>query len=124
MTEKRILVVDDAATVRKHLSTILSQAGYRVGEAVDGFTALEQLKGGGYDLLVLDLEMPGMSGFEVLRIVKSGSAVKSLPVLCITGVHKDLKDVHKLRELGAAGYVDKECSSEDLLFRVEKALQP
>lgn len=124
MPGKQILIADDSAVVRKHLSTILTHAGYQVGEATNGLEALEKLKGGGYDLLITDLEMPQMSGFELLRIVKSGGAVKNIPVFCITGVHKDLADIHKLQELGAAGYVSKECTSEDLLFRIEKALKP
>ena len=124
MSGKQILIADDSETVRKHLATILTHAGYQVSEATDGLEALEKLKGEGYDLLILDLQMPKMSGFEVLRIVKSGDAVPNLPVLCITGVHKDLADIHKLKELGASGYISKECTPEDLLFRVEKALQP
>lgn len=123
MTGRQILIVDDSATVRKHLAAILIHAGYQVSEATNGLEALEKLASGGYDLLILDLQMPKMSGFEVLRIVKSGGAVKNLPVLCITNVHKDLADIHKLKELGAAGYVSKDCTSEDLLFRIEKAIQ-
>ncbi len=118
----RILLVDDSTTVRKHLATILSNGGYQVTEAENGMEALEKLKAGGFNLLVLDLQMPQMSGFDVLRIVKAGAVGKGIPVLCITAVHRDLNDVHKLRELGADGFILKDTSPEDLLFRVKKAL--
>ena len=89
----------------------------------NGFETLEKLKAEEHDILLLDLQMPKMSGFEVLRIIKSG-AVKKLPVLCVTGVHTNLTDIHKLKELGANGYINKDCSPNDLLFRIEKALHP
>jgi DNA-binding response OmpR family regulator len=123
MSGERILVTDDSAMVRKYLSTILTNAGYEVSEAGSGFETLEKLKTQEHALLLLDLQMPEMSGFEVLRIVKSGAVVKSLPVLCITGVHTNLTDIDKLKELGAIGYINKECSPEDLLFRVQNALR-
>ena len=121
---KHILLVDDSAAVRKHLATVLQGAGYQVTEAQNGIETLDKLKSGGFDLLILDLQMPQMSGFEVLRIVKAGGVFKALPVLCITGVHKDLTDVHKLRELGADGYIQKDTPAEDILFRIKKAIQP
>ncbi|MBI3811752.1 MAG: response regulator [Nitrospirae bacterium] len=121
---KRILLADDSATVRKYLATILQGTGYQVTEAQNGLEALEKLKAGGFDLLITDLEMPQLSGFDVLRIVKAGGAIKPLPILCITGVHKDLADVHKLQELGAEGYIQKDTPAEDILFRVKKALEP
>ena len=124
MSGERILVTDDSAMVRKYLSAILANAGYEVSEAGDGFETLEKLKTQKHALLLLDLQMPKMSGFEVLRIIKSGVAVKSLPVLCITGVHTNLTDIDKLKELGATGYINKECSPEELLFRVKKIIQP
>ena len=123
MSGERILVTDDSAMVRKYLSAILANAGYEVSEAGDGFETLEKLKTQKHALLLLDLQMPKMSGFEVLRIIKSGVAVKSLPVLCITGVHTNLADIHKLKELGANGYIHKDCDPDDLLFRVKNALR-
>ena len=116
---KHILLADDSAAVRTHLATVLQGAGYQVTEAQNGIETLEKLKAGGFDLRILDLQMPQMSGFEVLRIVKAGGVFKPLPVLCITGVHKDLTDVHKLRELGADVYIPKDTAAEYLLFRVK-----
>jgi CheY-like chemotaxis protein len=122
MATKQILIVDDSAAVRKNFSDILTRAGYAVSEAYNGYDALEKLKKGQFDLLLLDLELPQLSGFEVLRIVKSGGPIKDLPVLCVTGIHKDLEDIHKLKEIGALGFVDKNVPQETLLFRIQRAL--
>lgn len=124
MARKRILVVDDSATTRRFLSTTLSQAGYDVREVQGGPEALENLREAAFDLVILDVEMPQLSGFEVLRIMKSATPWKSIPVLVITGVHKDLSHVHKLRQLGADGFIDKDTPSEQLLFRVGQLIPP
>jgi CheY-like chemotaxis protein len=123
MPSKSILIVDDSVSVRKYLAGILTHAAYNVTEAGSGMEALEKLKTGKFDLLLLDLNLPELSGFEVLRIVKTpGGPFQTLPVLCITGVHRELQDIKKLQELGAAGFIDKEVSATDLAFRVKKIL--
>ncbi len=119
---KSILLVDDSTAVRKRIAAALVGAGYAVTEAATGMEALERLKSGSHDLLLLDLNLPQLSGFEILRLVKSGGPIRDLPVLCITGMHRDLADIQKLRELGAAGYIDKESSQEDILFRINQVL--
>lgn len=119
---KSILLVDDSVTVRRHLAGILTGAGHSVVEVESGAKALEQVKSSKFDLVLLDLNLPQLSGFEVLRIIKAGGSIPNVPVLCITGVHREVEDVQKLRQLGAAGYISKECSPEDLLFRVSDVL--
>ena len=123
MAGERILITDDSSTARKSLCVLLENAGYQITEASNGLEALAKLKNEKYALLILDLQMPQMNGFEVLRIIKSGTVVKGLPVLCMTSVHTHLEDIHKLKDLGATGYINKDCSPEDLLFRIEKTLQ-
>ena len=124
MGGKHILLVDDSSSVRQHLGSILKNAHYQVTDAENGVRAIEKLKSGSFDLLLLDLQMPEMSGVEVLRLVKAGAVGKDLPVLCITGVHKDLSTVHTLQKLGADGFIYKETTPEALLFRVKKAIDP
>jgi len=123
MSEKNILIADDSAMVRNHLVCILEAAGFRMSEASDGLEALAALKQKKFDLLILDLEMPKLSGFELLRIVKGDVHTQKTRILCITSVYTKLGDVHKVMELGAKGYIQKNCTPEDLLFRVDQAFQ-
>ena len=120
MPNKDILIVDDSATLRNHLIGILSGAGYKVNSAADGIEALKALKSTKVDLMLLDLQMPKMNGFEVLRMIQNDVDTQNLHILCITGVYDKLEDIHKLKELGAHGYIRKDCTPEDLLFRVER----
>ncbi|MCW5895052.1 MAG: response regulator, partial [Bacteroidetes bacterium] len=71
MAEKRkILVVDDEDALRTVLSAELNSEGYDVGTAADGMEALDELRKGAYDLVLLDIKMPNMNGFEVLKVIK------------------------------------------------------
>jgi CheY-like chemotaxis protein len=70
VSHKTILIVDDNATLRMTLSLILRQEGYRVRVAADGFSALPEMRQGTPDVLLSDLNMPGMSGFELLSVVR------------------------------------------------------
>ena len=120
MSQKDILIADDSVMVRNHFIGILGGAGFQVSEATNGLEALKTLKSKKINLLLLDLEMPEMNGFEVLRMIKNDIESENLRILCITSVHTKLDDIHKVMELGAKGYIKKDCSDEDLLFRVNK----
>ena len=118
----RILIVDDSKTVRLAIRQTLSEAGYEVIEAETGTMALELAKKERLDLILLDLELPGLNGFEVLRFLKGMPAVKEVPVLAITGIFERLEDIHRLKTLGAAGYIRKDTAPGELVFRVRHAL--
>lgn len=122
MSQKRLLVVDDALMVRRHVCRTLAPAGYAVDEASDGMEALQALKRASYDLVLLDLEMPRLGGVELLRLLRGGAVAQMPPVLVLTSAAVDRNDLRRFRELGAAGYVDKESVAEQLLFRVRAAL--
>ncbi len=121
---KTILVVDDSQTVRSGFLVTLTEAGHTVLEAQNGIEALKTLKMKKVDLVLLDIQMPEMNGFELLRMVKNDLEVKHIPILCITNLHTKLEDVHKLMELGASGHIKKDGSAEDLLFRIDRAFSP
>ena len=74
------------------------------------------------DLLLLDLQMPKMTGVELLRMIKNDTDTANLRILCMTGNKANLDDIHKLQEFGAKGYVAKDASDDDLLFRIERVL--
>jgi DNA-binding response OmpR family regulator len=115
-----ILVVDDEATMRRSLADILRLEGYRVQMAESGETAVQRLQSEVYDLILLDLKMPGMDGVEVLR-----QAVKIAPetqVILLTA-HGSLESAIEALRLGAHDYLLKPSSPEVILESVAKALQ-
>lgn len=118
---KKILVADDTATVRKVAVRLLVSAGYDVLEAEDGRQALEMVQNEHPDLILLDLLMPKMTGFDVLREIKKAERIKQTPILIMSGVFK--KDVLDfLQASGVAGFVDKEQIKDSLIFRVQQLL--
>ena len=116
----RILVVDDEPAIRRFLQTSLTAQQYKVSEAADGGTALEMLRQGSFDALVLDLGMPGMDGFEVIRRVReSGNAV---PIVVLSARADEAGKVRAL-DMGADDYVTKPFGIEELLARIRAAVR-
>ena len=116
---KKILVADDTATVRKVAVRLLSAAGYDVVEAADGREALDMVNNEHPDLILLDLLMPKMTGFDVLREIKKTTRVKATPILVMSGVFK--KDVLDfLHASGVSGFIDKDQIKDSLVFRVQQ----
>lgn len=99
---KHILVVDDDRLSRKLVETLLEGDGYAVACVDSGSTALKAIAEAAPDLVVLDLMMPGMDGFEVLRQLRSTPATRNLPVVLVTAL--DQADVHA--RLASAGAVE------------------
>ena len=115
-----ILVVDDEATMRRSLADILRLEGYRVQMAESGEEAIQRLQCDTYDLLLLDLKMPGVDGVEVLRF-----AVKTAPetqVILLTA-HGSLESAIEALRLGAHDYLLKPSSPDLILASVAKALK-
>ncbi|MGH7548059.1 MAG: response regulator [Gemmatimonadales bacterium] len=112
----KILVVEDDKTVGQYVKRGLAEAGYHVELVGDGTEALRLATDGRYDLLVLDLRLPGRSGLEVLRTLRDRG--NSIPVLVLTAQDAVDFKVQALR-MGADDYVTKPFSLEELLARVE-----
>lgn len=119
---RSVLVVDDTEAILQVAEQTLRDGGYRVSLARDGVAALDAVEKDRPDVLVLDLLMPRMTGFEVLRELRKSEDLKDLPVLVMSAVYKD-NLIEFLHELGADGYVDKENLTDNLLFRVTSLLQ-
>ena len=118
---KKVLVADDTATVRKIAARLLASAGYEVLEAEDGRQALDLVQNEHPDLILLDLLMPRMTGFDVLREIKKSARVRETPILVMSGVFK--KDVLDfLQAAGVSGFLDKEQIKDSFLFRVQQIL--
>lgn len=118
----RILVVDDEPAHREVLGTYLELAGYDVEEAEDGSAAIAWMEQIRPDLVLLDLQMPEMDGFAVLRKMRSDPQLASVPVIMVTAMGKGSLKVRGL-ELGADDYVTKPFDKAELLARVRARLR-
>lgn len=116
----RILIVDDEPPIRRFLHTSLGAQGYRVFEAADGKSCLEMAKANPIDVLVLDLGLPDISGFEIIeRLRAQGSAV---PIIVLSSRTDEAGKVKAL-DLGADDYVTKPFGVDELLARIRAALR-
>ncbi len=114
----RVLIVDDEEDARIMIRTLLEREDYVVAEAEDGKKAIEILeKDPGYDLVVLDLQMPEMDGYETLKWIRGNVQTTALPVLVRTGTGSDEIEAELLRA-GADDYVDKSVDAPRFLARV------
>lgn len=120
---KTILVVDDSPTVRKLISGKLEKSGHNVICAVDGVEALERIAEGRPDLVLLDITMPRMDGYEVCKQIRQDPEARDLPVVMISG--KDgFFDKVRGRMAGTTGYVTKPFGPETLMKALETYLLP
>ena len=115
----RILLVDDEQSVQKLLAFPLRKDGYDVVCACDGEEALDRVRDGGFDLVVLDLMLPKVDGFEVCRQVRSRSSV---PIIMLTAKTEEIDKVLGL-ELGADDYITKPFSVREFRSRVKAVLR-
>ena len=115
----RILLVDDELSVQKLLTYPLRKEGYEVVSALDGAEALERLGDGGFDLVVLDLMLPKVDGFDVCRQIRARSAV---PIIMLTAKAEETDKVIGL-ELGADDYITKPFSVREFRSRVKAVLR-
>ena len=118
----RVLVVDDQDPNRLLLRDLLEAQGHEVIEAVDGSEALQQVATTAPDVVLLDIGMPGMDGFEVCRRIKSEPSTASIPVLLVTALSQ--RD-HRLLGIGAGAndYITKPIDKSDLTLRVRNAVR-
>jgi len=119
---KKILFIEDEETLQKTLGEVLKQEGYEIIPALDGKAGLNLLKSEKPDLILLDLVMPKMDGFEVLKRLKADEETKDIPVIVLTNL-EGIGDVGKAIELGATTYLVKaQYSLEEVVEKVKKAL--
>ncbi len=122
MEMRRILIVDDEKDLVELLSYNLKKERFSIDASYDGDDALIKLKNNKYDLIILDLMLPGMDGLEILRFIRSKKELSSLPVLMLTAKGEETDRVIGL-EMGADDYVTKPFSPRELIARVKALLR-
>jgi class 3 adenylate cyclase len=120
--ESRILIVDDTPKNIQLLGTILRKEGYQINIAQNGLQALEVVGQMPPDLILLDVMMPELDGFETCRRLKGEPSTQDIPVIFLTA-KVDMEDIVKGFELGAVDYVTKPFNSAELLSRVSTHLE-
>lgn len=119
----KILVVDDFSTMRRIIRNILKEIGYNnVDEADDGSTALEKLKGGGFDFVVTDWNMPNMPGIELLKAIRQDPGLKETPVLMVTA-EAAKENVVTAVQAGVNNYIVKPFTAAALKERIDLILE-
>lgn len=117
-----ILIVDDTPDNLRLLSKILTEQGYEVGKALNGQMALKAVQASPPDLILLDINMPQMDGYEVCERLKANDQTKKIPVIFLSALNEWL-DKAKAFRAGGVGYVTKPFKDEEVLVRVENQLK-
>jgi two-component system KDP operon response regulator KdpE len=119
MSAGRILVIDDDPQIRRAMLATLTSRNYQVSDARTGEEGLEKLRAGTYDLVLLDMNMPGIGGIETCRTIRSTSEV-AIIMLTVANTEKDKVDA---LDAGADDYVTKPFSTPELLARIRASLR-
>jgi chemosensory pili system protein ChpA (sensor histidine kinase/response regulator) len=122
-TEERlvVMVVDDSITVRKVTTRLLERNGFKVLTAKDGIDALGQLQDTVPDMMLLDIEMPRMDGFELATHVRNEDQLKHIPIIMITSRTGD-KHRERARGIGVNNYLGKPYQEKDLLDSIHEII--
>jgi two-component system chemotaxis response regulator CheY len=118
---KRIMTVDDSASVRQMVSFTLKQAGYEVVEALDGKDALAKLDASGVHMVLTDLNMPNVDGIGVIKGVRAHPTYRFIPVVMLTTESQESRKLEG-KQAGATGWIVKPFKPEQLLAVIKKVL--
>jgi len=116
---KKILIVDDEPAILRILGDVLTDEGYNVIAATDGETGIEKAKVSNPDLIILDVMLPGINGFEVCKLLKENEQTKKISIIILTGISTLVEHKQKALQLGADDYITKPFDMSDLLNRVK-----
>jgi two-component system, chemotaxis family, chemotaxis protein CheY len=116
---KRILTIDDSKTIRDMLMLTLADAGFEVLQAIDGQDGLDVLDKEQVDLVITDINMPRMDGYEVIRRMRSNAAYKSMPILVLT-TESEVEKKNLARVAGATGWMVKPFDPDRLIATINK----
>lgn len=125
MTNKntKFLIVDDFSTMRRIVRNLLKELGYNnIDEAEDGVAAIRKLRGGNFDFIVSDWNMPNMDGLHLLQLIRSDAELKHLPVLMVTAEAKK-ENIIAAAKAGASGYIVKPFTGTTLNEKLSKIFE-
>jgi phosphate regulon transcriptional regulator PhoB len=122
MTTKNILIVDDEPDIVQLISYNLHKAGFQISKALDGEEALQVVRTGHLDLIILDLMLPGIHGMELCRILRNNPKTAHVPIIMLTARGEESDKVRGL-ESGADDYMTKPFSPKELIARVKAVLR-
>jgi len=122
LMKANVLVVDDEKDILDLVTYNLKKEGFETEMSANGEEALRMIRNGRYDLLILDLMLPGIQGMELCRILKSSDETSSVPVIMLTAKSEELDKVLGL-EMGADDYITKPFSPRELIARVKAVLR-
>lgn len=119
---KRILAVDDSASVRQMISFTLRKAGYEVGEAIDGLDGITKAAESKFDMIITDLNMPRMDGIQMIAALRTKSAYLFTPILMLT-TESEPEKKEAGRKAGATGWIVKPFNVDQLLAVMQKLVR-
>lgn len=120
---KKILFVEDEPSLQRAVGDTLEKSGFDVARATDGQQALDMIKSQDFDLVILDIILPKIDGFEVLKEIKADPNKKNIPVLVLTNLETS-GDVQKALELGATNYLVKaNYTLEQMIEKINSMIQ-
>jgi twitching motility two-component system response regulator PilH len=117
MAAKKILVVDDSPTDLHFLENLLTQSGYQVVAAASGEDAITKSKSEHPDLILMDVVMPGINGFQATRTISRDDSTKHIPIIMCTSKNQETDRVWGLRQ-GAKEYVTKPINAQEVLHKI------
>ncbi len=120
---KKILLIEDDNMLRELITKRLTDGGYQVAQAIDGINGLMAVKEIRPDLVLLDIILPGMDGFEILEKIKSDDQISKIPVIMLSNLSQT-SDIEKALKLGASDYFIKiNFTSDDVLEKIKNILK-
>ena len=118
----RVLIVEDEPHIIESLSFVLGREGFLVSSALDGEAAVEILRRDPPDLVILDVMLPRLNGFEVLKLAKADPALKAIPVIVLTAKGQQ-QDRRLAEEIGSDGFMTKPFSNRDVIDNVRRLIR-